>query len=121
VINVLRKQEHPMLIRALLQNPRLLEEDALAIASASGTPPGVLQTLAEDGRFSTRPVVQKALVQNHGTPAATALRILPGLGAQTLKELARAPHVPTLVKVAAQRILEAREHPRGDPSSGPAS
>jgi len=111
VIHVLTKQEHPMVIRALLQNPRLVEEDVLVIASARGTPSGVLQTLAEDARFSKRPSVQKSLVQNHGTPAATALRIVQGLGAQTLKELARAPHVPTLVKVAVQRILDDREHP----------
>ncbi|OLD66283.1 MAG: hypothetical protein AUI47_00215 [Acidobacteria bacterium 13_1_40CM_2_68_5] len=119
VIHVLTKQEHPMVIRALLQNPRLVEEDALVIASARGTPSGVLQTLAEDARFSKRPSVQKALVQNHATPAATALRIVQGLGAQTLKELARAPHVPTLVKVAVQRILDDREHPQG--GSSPAS
>jgi len=119
VIHVLRRQEHPMVIRALLQNPRLVEEDALAIAGARGTPAGVLQTLAEDARFSPRPAVQKALVQNHGTPAATALRILQGLGTETLKELARAPHVPTLVKVAVQRMMDAREHPEGGSSPGP--
>src|SRR5437773_317839 len=116
---LLKNQEHPMVIRALLQNPRLVEEDALVIASARGTPSGVLQTLAEDARFSKRPSVQKALVQNHATPAASALRIVQGLGAQTLKELARAPHVPTLVKVAVQRILDDREHPQG--GSSPAS
>ncbi len=113
VINVLRQQEHPLVVRALLHNPRLLEEDVLAIASAGGTPAGVLQTLAEDARFASRPAVQKALVQHHGTPAATALRILHGLGAQTLKELTHAPQVPTLVKLAAQRIISAREEAGG--------
>ena len=119
VINVLRQQDHPLVVRALLQNQRLLEEDVLAITSAGGTPAGVLQTVAEDARFATRPAVQKAIVQHHGTPAATALRILHGLGPQTLKELAHAPHVPTLVKLAAQRIISAREEPGGGPASDP--
>jgi len=119
VINVLRQQDHPLVVRALLQNPRLLEEDVLAITSAGATPAGVLQTVAEDARFASRPAVQKAIVQHHGTPAATALRILHGLGAPTLKELAHAPHVPTLVKLAAQRILSAREEQGGSSSSDP--
>jgi hypothetical protein len=111
VISVLRKQEDPMVIRALLQNPRLLEEDALAIAVASGTPGTVLKALAEDSRFSSRPALQKAIVQNRETPPSTALRIVQSLSTRVLKELARAPQVGQLVRVAAMRLIEAREGP----------
>jgi len=111
VITMLRRQDHPMVIRALLKNPRLLEEDALAIAGTNGTPGPVLQALAEDARFSTRPAVQKAVVQNHATPPSTALRIVQGLSTRTLKELAHAPNVPQLVKVAALRLIETRKGP----------
>ena len=109
VISVLRKQEDPMVIRALLQNPRLMEEDALAIAVASGTPGPVLQALANDARWSSRPAIQKAIVQNRETPPSAALRIVQGLSTQVLKELTRAPHVGQLVKVAALRLIETRE------------
>lgn len=111
VIGVLRRASDPMVIRALLQNPRLLEEDALAIASGKTVSPGVLQALAEDPRLSLRPALQKALVQNPATPPAAALHLLQRLSTQSLRELAQAPHVPTLVKVAALRTLEARTHP----------
>lgn len=111
VIGVLRRTSDPMIIRALLQNPRLLEEDALAIASGKRASPGVLQALAEDPRLSLRPALQKALVQNPATPSAAALHLLQRLNTQSLRELAHAPHVPTLVKVAALRTLEARIHP----------
>jgi len=111
VISVLRKQSDPMVVRALLHNPRLLEEDALAIAVASGTPGAVLKELAEDSRFSSRPALQKAIVQHRETPPSTALRIVQGLSTPVLKELARAPHVGQLVKVAALRLIEAREGP----------
>jgi len=111
VIAFLRRQDHPMVIRALLQNPRLLEEDALTIASATVTPGAVLQALADDGRFSARPAVRKALVQNPETPPSTALRIIQSLSTRALKELTHAPHVPQLVKVAAVRLIEAREGP----------
>lgn len=111
VIGMLRRQNEPMVIRALLHNPRLIEEDALAIAVTKGTPPAVLQALAEDARLSLRPALQRALVQNPGTPPATALRLMQGLTTQALKELAQGPQVPTLVKVAALRMVEARTHP----------
>src|SRR2546426_4792143 len=109
VISVLRKQNDPMVVRALLHNPRLLEEDALAIAVAAVTPGPVLQALAEDPRFSARPAVQKAIVQNRETPPFTSLRIVQGLSTPILKELTRAPQVSQLVKVAALRTIEARE------------
>jgi hypothetical protein len=109
VISVLRKQEDPMVIRALLQNPRLMEEDALAIAAAAGTPGPVLQALADDARWSSRPAIQKAIVQNRETPPSAALRIVQGLSTQVLKELTRAPHVGQLVRVAALRLIETRE------------
>ncbi len=111
VISMLRRQNEPMVIRALLHNPRLIEEDALAIAVRKGTPPAILQALAEDARLSLRPALQRALVQNPGTPTATALRLMQGLSTRALKELAQVPQVPTLVKVAALRMVEARSHP----------
>lgn len=112
VIAALRRQEHAMVIRALLQNPRLTEEDALAIASGASTPGPVLRALAEDGRFASRPGVRKAIVQNRETPPSTALRLIQGLSTRALKELTQAPHVPQLVKVAARRLVEAREGAR---------
>jgi len=114
VVGVLRRDESPLVIRALLTNPRLTEEDALAIASAPGTPGPVLQALAQDARFASRPAVQKAVVQNRDTPAATALRIVQTLSTRALKELSQAPHVPQIVRVAALRLLEAR-----NPSDSP--
>jgi hypothetical protein len=108
VMGVLRREQHPMVIRALLQNPRLVEEDALAIASTAGTPGPVLQALAEDSRFASRPAVRRAIVQNRETPLSTSLRIVQTLSTRALKELTHAPHVPQLVRVAAIRLVEAR-------------
>jgi hypothetical protein len=108
IINTLRRDGSPMVIKALLQNPRLIEEAALSIANHPSTTPGVLRVLAEDSRWSTRPAVQKAIARNPETPSQVALRIVRRLGANDLKEMARAARVPALVKVAAQRLLESR-------------
>jgi hypothetical protein len=118
VINGLRREGDHMVARALLQNPRLVEEDALAIANGTRTPPAVLRVLGEDRRWSSRPTVQKALAKNPSTPSAVALRILQALSTQDLKELGRAPRVPALIKVAVQRMIEARRRPGRGRASG---
>jgi hypothetical protein len=123
VINAMRIEGDPMVIRALLQNPRLTEEDALAIACAARTPPAVLRVLSEDDRFAPRPAIRKAIARHPQTPRAVALRILQRLATRDLKDLARSPKVPSLVKVAAQRLLEERRRRGGGAGSdkGPSS
>ena len=111
LIGALRVLPEPMVIRALLQNPRLMEEDALAIASGGGTTGPVLRALADDARFTSRPAVRKAIVRHPETPASVALRIVQTLSSRDLKEISRSPRVPGLVRVAAQRLLEARKKP----------
>lgn len=108
VMNVLRQEENPLVVRALLQNPRMGEVDALAIASDKRAPGAVLRALAEDGRFSARPAVQKAIVKNPETPKAIALRVVHRFSTVALKDVARDPGTPTLVRAAAERLLEAR-------------
>jgi hypothetical protein len=108
VLSALRRDGDPMVVRALLQNPRLVEDDVLAIASGTATAPSTLRTLAEGERWVARPAVRKAIARNPGTPRAVALRLLQGLSTMHLRELARAPRVPVLVKVAAQRLIESR-------------
>jgi len=97
-----------MVMRALLLNPRVVEEDVVAIAAARTTPGPVLREIAQDGRFAARPAVQKAIVLHMSTPPATALRIVRRLPVRTLKELAAGPRAPALVRLAAGRLLEER-------------
>jgi hypothetical protein len=106
VINVLRGDESAIVIRALLQNPRLVEEDALAIASRRRTTGAILQALADDHRFAPRPTMRKAIARHPAAPSQAALRMIQGLGTRDLRELAASPQVPGVVRVAVHRILE---------------
>jgi hypothetical protein len=108
IINALRSERQALVIRALLQNPRLLEEDALAIAAASKTPGEVLRALADDGRWSSRPSLRKAIARHPETPAAVALHLVRGLSDRDLKGIINGARVPGLVKVAARRLIETR-------------
>jgi len=108
VLHVLRHDDSPMVIRALLLNPRVVEEDVLTIAATKRTSGPILQALAQDQRFAARPAVQKAIVMHASTPAATALRIVRRLPAKTLQDLSTSPRAPALVRLAAERLLEQR-------------
>jgi len=119
VINSLRRDDSPMVIRALLQNPRFVEEDAVAIARHAATPAAILRAVSEEPRWSYRPAVRKAIARNPATPAAVALRLLHQLGRNDLRELTRSPRVPGLVKVAAQRLLEKGRSVTAERSSSP--
>ena len=105
VINVLRVEANPMVIRALLQNPKLVEEDAVAIAAGRRTRSAILQVLAGDSRWSPRPAVRKALARHPATPSRVALRMIRHLTRRDLREVSASPHVPGLVRVAIGRIL----------------
>jgi len=111
-IAALRSDPDPAVIRTLLFNPRVVEEDAVGIATGRQTPAEVLGALAESARWACRPPVRKAIARHPATPAPAALRAVQGLPTTALGELIRAPHVSTLVRVAASRLIEAR---RGAP------
>ena len=113
VIIVLRVETNPMVIRALLQNPKLVEEDAVAIAAGRRTKSGILQVLAEDSRWSPRPAVRKALARHPSTPAQVALRMIRHLTRRDLREVSASPHVPGLVRVAIGRILHENDSGSG--------
>lgn len=105
VIVVLRVESNPMVMRALLQNPRLVEEDAVVIAAGRRTKSAILQVLAEDFRWSPRPAVRKALARHPATPSQVALRMIGLLSRRDLREVSVSPHVPGLVRVAIGRLL----------------
>ncbi len=78
VIRVLLRDESPRVLEVLLKNPRIVEEDAVAI------------------------------LRNPRTPIPAALHLVHRLGFGALRGLAQRPGVPPLISVAAGRLIEAR-------------
>ena len=105
VLAELRRHTHAFVLRAVLDNPRAAEEDAVAIASAEGAPPEVLAALAEHPRWGERERVLAALVVNRRTPARGGLHAAQRLSPPTLRRLQDAEGIPPLVCVAIARRL----------------
>ncbi len=108
----LLRDPHPDVIRQLLSNPRLTEEDVLSLAARRPCRPDVLMQIARTPRWTHRPRIRMALVLNPDTPldvtaplvglfvrqelrlVATSTTVAPALRALCLEHLERRPPSP---------------------------
>ena len=98
VLKTLRLEKESRITGALLENPRLVEEDVLFIINQSRTPGPVLETIARDPKWSTRKEVRVALLRNGSTPLSAVIPFITQLGASEIKSLLHDPKVPTAVR-----------------------
>ena len=105
----------PVVIRNLLQNPRLIEQDVLRIASQRPVKSEVLREVFQSKRWIGRRQIQLALIQNPYTPTQIGVSLVEVCDEDALREviLARAIH-PLIVGRARERI-------RGDATRNPDS
>jgi hypothetical protein len=106
LIGALCDSSEAAVLRALLGNGRLVEADAVRIASGTGTPGEVLRTLAEDPAWGVRRSVRTALLRNPRTPVASALGLMCRMPRRDLVRLAEDREAPRIVRVGAERRLE---------------
>jgi hypothetical protein len=88
-------------IRALLENPRLVEKDVIAIAARRPTRADVLRALFAS-RWCARYHVKRALVMNPWTPTDVAVRLLPSLADGDRRLVADDPNLSAAVRAAAR-------------------
>ncbi|MCA9652377.1 MAG: hypothetical protein H6712_20975 [Myxococcales bacterium] len=105
VLERLLADPHADVVRLLLSNPHVTEDDILRIATARGSSAAVLGLVLRSRRWGTAPRVRRALVRNPRLPLATALRLLGLLGRRDLEELRRDPHLPPRLAAALKRRL----------------
>lgn len=103
LVRALRDQPDPRIVIALLDNPRLVEEDVVAIASRPTTAPDVLRRIADGARWGERLAVRLAILRNPRTPAHVALRVLDRLPRHDRKRLGRRSDLPRIVRIGIER------------------
>jgi hypothetical protein len=99
---------HPMVVRNILGNPRLTEDDVLRLVARR---PAVASAIAEVARhpsWSQRARLRMAIVQNPGTPPEISLPLVRLLVRPELLRLLHSPDVPMVVRAAAKEMLERR-------------
>jgi hypothetical protein len=110
---LLVRDPHPDVVRILLDNPHVTEQEIVRIAAARPGVPASLSLLATHPRWSVRHAVKRALVFNPATPLADAIRITTTLRPNELAELAIDPALPEPLRrhaadVAASAALSGR-------------
>ncbi|HEV8198709.1 MAG TPA: hypothetical protein VGS03_01665 [Candidatus Polarisedimenticolia bacterium] len=113
VVRALRKESSPLLLRALLDNPRFRAEDALDLAEREDTPAAFLRLLAECPRFRDRVDLRRALAGHPSTPPQVALRLVLTMDGPELQRLLQHPSAPPLIRVASERRLAGDQYKEG--------
>lgn len=99
---------HPMVVKNLLMNPRLTEDDVLRMVARRPCYPQVIGEIARHAVWSQRARIRMAIVQNPGTPPEISVPLVRLLIRPELEQVVAAPDVPALVRAAASELLERR-------------
>lgn len=105
------RDPHPDVIRILLDNPSLTEEDVVRVCAARPNDPNVLQTVYRHRRWVVRYRPRNAIVRNPDTPLDTALLLAPLLRQGELKEAATSSELAPALRLSCRSILELRARP----------
>lgn len=118
VAAALARDREPRVIAALLENPRVVEGDVVALAGDPEATPRVLDLVARDGRFGPRYAVRAALARNARAPLRAIFAILPTLRRPELEAVVATGELASIVRHRAAALLAEREgafdHPQGD-------
>jgi hypothetical protein len=90
---------------AVLQNPRITENEIISIANSRSTPDEMLRAIIGNREWYKHYAVRLALVKNPKTPPALAIRMVGGLVSSDLKLLANNKTVSPAVAQQASRLV----------------
>lgn len=94
--------------RAVLQSPRLTDQEVEAFASMSSLTDEILRLIAGNRAFRKNYVVVRNLINNPKTPLDVTLHMLPMLNAQDLKRLTTNKNVPETLRTTAFKLQRTR-------------
>ena len=111
------RDPHPDVVRILLGNPALTEDDVIRICAARPNHPDVLQTVYRNRRWVVRYRPRNAIVRNPDTPLDTALLLAPLLRNPELKEAATSSELAPPLRLSCKAILKMRTELREPPNA----
>jgi hypothetical protein len=106
IFKVLISTGDGQVLSALLNNPRLVENDILVILNTSEPPPEFFGELASHQKWGPYLRVRRALVSCPHTPLPIALSVLVQLSVTELRRILEHPDLPEAVRQAAQSLLD---------------
>jgi hypothetical protein len=99
---------HPLVIRQLLENPRLTEDDVVRIAARRPVRPEAVQAIARSERWLKRPRVRLAILLNPGSPPSVAMPLLAACTRTELLEIVHGADTSKVLRATARELLARR-------------
>ncbi len=103
IARVLR-DPHPDVIRILLGNPALTEDDVLRLCARRPVAAEVLREVFRNTRWVVRERVRRAIVKNPFAPLDVALALAAHLNEQDARAVARSPELAAELREACERV-----------------
>ncbi len=94
--------------RAVLQSPRLTDQEVEAFAAMSSLTDEILRLIANNRNFRKNYTVVRNLINNPKTPLDVSLHMLPMLNAVDLKRLTTNKNVPETLRTTAMKLQRTR-------------
>lgn len=98
------RDPHPDVIRIVLENPALTEDDVLRLCARRPVAPEVLREVFRSTRWIVRYRVRRAIVQNPFAPLDVAMQLAVHLDASDARTIAAAGDLPALVRDTCRRV-----------------
>jgi hypothetical protein len=109
---ILVRDPNKLIQRFVLQNPRITDDEILAVARNRNIESETLKLIGDSKIWVRNYPVRLALASNPKTPLATALHFVQTLAERDLRLLAKSKHVSATVVTQARRLLMLRDHAR---------
>lgn len=107
--NILIRDPNRIVAQAVIQNPRITEQEVEKIASMRSVPEDILRKLASDRQWARSYTIVHNLARNPRTPVANIMNILTRLQQRDLMALAKSKNVSDAVRKQAQRLSQLRK------------
>ena len=102
------KDTNKVVQRAVLQSPRLTDQEVEAFASMSSLTDEILRLIATNRNFRKNYVVVRNLLSNAKTPLDVSLNMLPMLNPMDLKKITTSKNVPETLRTTAIKLQKQR-------------
>ncbi|MCB0331327.1 MAG: hypothetical protein KDD70_16770 [Bdellovibrionales bacterium] len=96
------------ILLALVNGPKVTEQEIERISGLAGTPEVVLKTIYSSSRWIRSHRIRLACLKNPRLPPSMTRKILMGLSKQQLQNLTKDPVMPAASREAAKRLLASR-------------
>ena len=105
---MLIRDANRMIRRFVLQNPRIADDEVIAVAKNRSADDELLRMIADNRDWTKNYQVRLSLATNPKTPLVLALRFVSGLNDRDIRSLAKSKNVSATISAAAKRIVNQR-------------